>query len=69
MDSFPFRGSIVASWARGVERKLPDQYQQYMVWPMSYVRTVEAQTSDLHTLPKMLELSLTFGDIEVADDV
>jgi hypothetical protein len=67
MDSFPFRGSIVASWARGVEQKLPDEYQQYMIWPMKYVREVEVQTCGLHTLPKVLELSLTLGDNRVED--
>ncbi|KAH6892452.1 hypothetical protein B0T10DRAFT_401320 [Thelonectria olida] len=67
MDSFPFRGSIVASWARGVEQKLPDEYQQYMVWPMAYVREVEAQTSGLQNFPKILELSLTLSDNRVED--
>ncbi|KAI5460840.1 hypothetical protein BGZ63DRAFT_473155 [Mariannaea sp. PMI_226] len=62
MDSFPFRGSIVASWTKEVEGKLPPEYKHYMTWPMSYVRSVEAETLGLTSLPKTIQLGRILAD-------
>lgn len=50
IESFPFRGLIVASWVHNVARALPEEFHCYMDWPLS-----EAASIDVWMTPNMLD--------------
>ncbi|CAG9997768.1 unnamed protein product [Clonostachys byssicola] len=53
IESFPFRGLIVASWVHNVARGLPREFHRYMDWPLS-----EAASIDVWMTPNMLGSSM-----------